>query len=252
MGSDKTFISYKMYFLLLQASKISISEIQWSRVTPHFLCFSFLHFQENARNVLKVIQTEIVLVKIVFNDLFFELHKMCLQFEQICVRSVFGPCPIHQVCFHFLRCVSTPLQLRQSGLFCSRYARLLSLLDVGARHINQADFSTEQTTASWHLVNFQSKTLQTERQIQGLLLILPLGTQTFCLFVVDSVITVGTQLISDICISVPCLYLWRNDWNTNWWSLEMWKVVPSKLKWFILWREGFKISLSPFCWRYLT
>lgn len=217
-----------MYFLLLRAPKISISEIQCSRVTPHFLCFSFLHFQEHARNALKVIQTEIVQVKIVFNDLFFESLETRIRYVCNWSRSVFGPCLIHQgftlcVFFHRLRCVSTPLQLRQSGLFCSRYARLLSLPDVGARHINQADFSTEQTPASRHLVNFQGKTLnmQTEKQIQGLLLILPMGTQTFCLFVVDSVITAGTQLILDICISVSCLYSWRNDWNTNWWSLEM-------------------------------
>lgn len=45
--------------------------------------------------------------------------------------------------------------------------------------------------------------MQTEKQIQGLLLILPLGTQTFCLFVVDSVITAGTQLILDIWFQSP-------------------------------------------------
>ena len=62
-------------------------------------------------------------------------------------------------------CISRLLQLWQSGPFCSRYTRLLFLPEAGARCINSAKFSTEQTgSLTWK-----------QRQIQALLLIFRLG-----------------------------------------------------------------------------
>lgn len=79
-----------------------------------------------------------------------------------------------------LGCVSTPLQLCQTSIYCSRHARLLFMLDATAQRIR----SKVRHRNDNHLVNFHNKSLQPAQKSQKKRQNQTLGTPTLCLFVV--------------------------------------------------------------------